>query len=49
METREHDIFMDMTANPNMSLNELVAIGVKDNNTALEDKSIYESNDWVKK
>lgn len=48
METREHDIFMDMTANPNMSLNELVAIGVNANNTALEDKSVYESNDWVK-
>nr|DAM35421.1 MAG TPA: hypothetical protein [Bacteriophage sp.] len=39
---------MDMTANPNMSLNELVAIGVNANNTALEDKSVYESNDWVK-
>lgn len=48
METREHDIFMDMTANPDMSLNELVAIGVNANNTALEDKSVYESNDWVK-
>lgn len=48
METREHDIFMDMTANPNMSLNELVAIGVNANNTALEDKSAYESDDWVR-
>lgn len=48
METREHDIFMDMTANPAMNLNELVATGVNANNTALEDKSVYEQNDWVR-
>ena len=48
MERREHDIMMDMLANQHMSFNNLVAVGLTSQNTSLQDKSTYESNDWVR-
>lgn len=47
MEKREHDIFMDIVANPTMSYNQLLDVGVNANNTSIQDKEVYKNNEWV--
>lgn len=47
MERREHDIFMDMLANPDASFDTMVTVGLTANNTSLQDRSVYEGNKYV--
>ena len=48
MEKREHDLFLDMASNPGATFDNLVVAGVNANNTALQDKSAYEQDEWVR-
>jgi hypothetical protein len=47
MERREHDIFMDMLANPTASFDTMVTVGLTSSNTSLQDRSVYEGNKYV--
>ncbi len=47
MERREHDIFMDMLANPTASFDTMVTVGLNSSNTSLQDRSVYEGNKYV--
>lgn len=47
MVRREHDIFMDMLANPTASFDTMVTVGLTAKNTSLQDRSVYEGNQYV--
>lgn len=48
MEKREHDLFLDMASNPGATFDNLVVAGLNAKNTALQDKSAYKQDEWVR-
>ena len=48
MEKKEHDLMMDMLANQEMSIDDLIGVGLTSDNTSLQDKETYKNNDWVR-
>ncbi len=48
MEKREHDLFLDMASNPGATFDNLVVAGLTAKNTALQDRSAYEQDEWVR-
>lgn len=48
MEKRAHDIFLDMASNPGATFDNLVVAGLTAQNTALQDRSAYEQDEWVR-
>lgn len=48
MEKREHDLFLDMASNPGATFDNLVVAGLNASNTALQNRSAYEQDEWVR-
>ena len=49
MERKEYDLFANRLSNPQASIDNLIASGLSVDNTSLQDKSIYENNEEVRK
>lgn len=47
MERREHDIFLEMLDNPNASFDTMIVAGLTPENTSLQSKDVYKSDQWV--
>lgn len=47
MEKKEHDIFMEMLDNQQASIYTMITVGLNPSNTTIQDKSVYQKDEWV--